>query len=150
MGALTAIQQTRAALTVTGLSTLASGTYVASNAYDCSANDPLEVFVEVAVATTNTVGGNFKVDAFIQASLDGTNFTSGPTSGTSDTDRADLHFLGSVPMNSSSTTHRKIFPVSPLFGGFLPASFKVVLKNDVGVALTSGTVHTAEVQGNSA
>lgn len=150
MSTVSAVQGTRTALTVTGLATLAAGTFVASSAYNASTNDPLEVLVEVALATTNTPSDPFKVDVFIQASLDGTNFTSGPTSGTDTTDIADLHYLGSVPMSSATTTHRKVFPVSPLFGGVLPAQFKVVLLNNIGVALTSGTVYTAEVLGNIA
>ncbi len=150
MATVSAIQGTRTALTVTGLGTLAGGTYVASSAYDCTTNDPLEVLVEVALATTNTPAGNKRADIFIQASLDGSNFTSGPTSGTTATDEPDLHYLGTVPMNTVTTTHRKAFPVSPLFGGVLPAQFKVIIKNELGVALTSGTVYTAEVLGNVA
>ena len=150
MSTVSAIQGSRTSLTVTGLSTLAAANYVASSAYNCSTNDPLEVLVEVALATTNAVSGNYKCDVFVQASLDGTNFTSGPTSGSTTTDEPDLHYIGSVPMKTSTTTHRKVFPVSPAFGGVLPAQFKVVIKNDVSVALTSGTVYTAEVLGSVA
>jgi hypothetical protein len=150
MSTVSAIQGSRTALTVTGLATLAAANYVASSAYDCAANDPLEVLVEVALATTNTPGGNKKADVFVQASLDGTNFSSGPTSGSTTTDEPDLHYIGTVPINTVTTTHRKVFPVSPAFGGVLPAQFKVVIHNDLGAALTSGTVYTAEVLGNVA
>ena len=150
MSTVSAVQGSRTSLTVTGLSTLAASTLVASSAYNCSTNDPLEVLVEVAIATTNTPTGNTKVDVFAQASLDGTNYSSGPTSGTDTTDEADLHYLGSVPVASSTTTHRRVFPVSSAFGGVLPAYFKVVIKNDLGVALTSGAVYTAEVLGSVA
>lgn len=150
MSTVTAVQGSRTSLTVTGLSTLASNTYVASDAYNCATNDPLEVLLEVALATTNTPSGNKKADVFVQASLDGTNFTSGPTSGSTTTDEPDLHYIGTVPLNTVTTTHRRVFPVSPAFGGVLPAQFKVVIHNDLGVALTSGTVHTAEVLGNVA
>ncbi len=148
MSTITSIQGTRTALTAGGLSTLASGNYTASDAYNCATNDPLEVLVEVALATTNSPAGNKKADVFIQASLDGTNFTSGPTSGSTTTDEPDLHYLGTIPMNTITTTHRRVFAVSPLFGGVLPQQFKVVVKNDLNVALTSGTIHTAEVQGS--
>ena len=150
MSTVTAIQGSRTALTVTGLAALAAATFVASDAYNCAANDPLEILVEVALATTNTPTGSFKADVFIQASLDGSNYTSGPTSGTSVTDLGDLHYLGSVPINSATTTHRRVFAVSPLFGGVLPAYFKVIVKNDIDVALTSGTVYTAEILGSVA
>jgi hypothetical protein len=144
MGSITRVVGTRTSLTATGLGTLASATYVASNAYDCSANDPDDVLIEVELATTNSPSGNKQACVFIQASLDGSNFESGPTSGTTTTDEPDLTFLGVVPMNSSTNTHRKIFSLYEALG-YIPAQFKVVVKNDLGVALTSGALYTSEV-----
>ena len=54
MSTVKQVAGTRTALTVTGLSTLASATYVASNVYDNTANQPLDLIVELTVATTNT------------------------------------------------------------------------------------------------
>ena len=139
----------RTALTVTGLSTLASATYVASSAYTANTNQPLDVIVEVDVATTNTPSGNKQVVVFVQESLDGTNFRSGPTSGTTTTDEPNLRLLGTVPMNSSSVTEIATFSVAQALG-YMPYAFKVVLKNDLGVALTSGAVYTAEISATSA
>lgn len=150
MATITSVVGTRTSLTVTGLSTLASATYVASSAYNCTTNDPLDVLLEVEVATTNTPSGNKQLAVFAKASLDGTNFTSGPESGTTTTDEPDLCRVGIVPMNSASTTHRRIFSLASAFGGVLPQQFKIVLKNDLGVALTSGACYTAEVTGNAA
>lgn len=144
MGAVTFPQGSRTSLTVTGLSTLASGTYVASSAYNCATNDPADVVIEVEVATTNTPSGNKQVCVFLQESLDGTNFRSGPTSGTTTTDEPNLLPLGAIPMNSSSVTQRATFSVAAALG-YVPAQFKLVLKNDLGVALTSGAAYTAEV-----
>jgi hypothetical protein len=144
MATYSTIQGTRTSLTITGLSTLASATYVASSAYTASTNDPQDVVVEVEVATTNTPAGNKQVVVYVQASLDGTNFQSGPTSGTSDTDAQDLTQLGTLPVNSATTTHRKMFSVAQALG-FVPQQFKVVCKNDLGVALTSGAAYTAEI-----
>lgn len=149
MGAVTTIQATRTSLTVTGFGTLASATYVASTAYNAGANDPQDVVVEVEAATTNTPAGNKQVMVFVQASLDGTNFQSGPTSGTSTTDEPNLTLLGFVPMNSSSITQRNMFSILAALG-YIPQQFKVVLKNDLGVALTSGAVYTAEISNNVA
>lgn len=137
---------TRTSLAVTGLSTLASATYVASSAYTANTNKPWDVIVEVDTATTNTATGNKQVVVFIQESLDGTNFRSGPTSGTSTTDEPNLRLLGTVPMNSVTTTQTGTFSVAQSLG-YCPFSFKVVLKNDLGVALTSGTVFTSEISG---
>lgn len=149
MAIITAVQAARSGLTVTGFSTLASGTYVASAAYNADANKPLDVVVEVEAATTNTAAGNKQVVVFLQASLDGVNFQTGPTSGTTTTDEADLAYLGIIPMNTNSVSHRKMFSVASALG-FVPQQFKVILKNDLGVALTSGAVYTAEITGASA
>ena len=137
---------TRTSLTVTGFSTLASATYVASSAYTANTNKPWDVIVEVDCATTNTATGNKQVVVFIQESLDGTNYRSGPTSGTTTTDEPNLRLLGTIPMNSATTTQIGTFSVA-LALGYCPYSFKVVLKNDLGVALTSGTVFTSEISG---
>ena len=137
---------TRTSLTSTGLSTLASGTYVASNAYTANTNKPWDVIVEVDTATTNTATGNKQVVVFLQESLDGTNYRSGPTSGTSTTDEPNLRFLGVIPMNSTTTTQIGTFSIAQALG-YCPFAFKVVLKNDLGVALTSGTVFTSEISG---
>lgn len=139
---------TRTSLTVTGLSTLASATYVASSAYTANTNQPLDVIVEVDVATTNTPAGNKQVVVFVQESLDGTNFRSGPTSGTTTTDEPNLRLLGTVPMNSVTTTQIGTFSVAQALG-YVPYAFKVVIKNDLGVALTSGTAFTSEISATS-
>jgi hypothetical protein len=139
---------TRTSLTVTGLSTLASATYVASSAYTVNTNQPLDVVVEVDVATTNTPAGNKQVVVFVIESLDGTNFRSGPTSGTTTTDEPNLRLLGTIPMNSVTTTQIATFSVAQALG-YCPYAFKIVLKNDLGVALTSGTSFTSEISATS-
>lgn len=135
---------TRTSLTSSSLSTLASATYCASSAYNCTTNQPQDVIVEVDVATTNTPAGNKQLVVFIQESLDGTNYRSGPTSGTSTTDEPNLQFLGTVPIASASTTEIGTFSIASVLG-YCPAYFKVVTKNDLGVALTSGSLYTSEV-----
>jgi len=146
MSTLASVQGSRTSLTVTGFSTLASATYVASSAYNASTNKPLDVIIEVEAATTNTPSGNRQVVVFVQTSLDGSNFQTGPTSGTSTTDEQNLTFVGTLPMNSVTTTQRKAFSLYTAMG-FIPQQFKIVLKNDLGVALTSGAAYTAEISG---
>ena len=136
----------RTALTVTGLATLASATYVASATNTANTNKPWDVIVEVDAATTNTPAGNKQVVVFVQESLDGTNFRSGPTSGVSAVDEPNLRLLGTIPMNSITTSQAGTFSVAQALG-YCPFAFKVVLKNDLGVALTSGTVFTSEITG---
>lgn len=136
---------TRTSLSFSGLSTLASATYVQNTtAYNCSTNQPIDVAVEVEVATTNTPSGNKRVNVFIQDSLDGTNFRTGPTSGTTTTREPNLAFLGMVPLTTASTTERGIFSVVNALG-YVPHSFYIVVRNDLGVALTSGAVYTSEI-----
>jgi hypothetical protein len=145
MATIKQIVGTRTSLAYTGLAALASGTYVQNTtAYDCTANQPIDVIVEVDVATTNTPAGNKQVVAFIQESLDGTNYRSGPTSGTTTTREPNLKFLGVVPLTTASTTEIATFSIAQALG-YVPAKFFIVLKNDLGVALTSGTAWTSEI-----
>lgn len=137
---------TKTSLTVTGLSTLASATYVASASYNTSTNGCLDLVVELSVATTNTPAGNKQVVIFAQASYDGgSTWQSGPTSGTTTTDEPNLTFIGTIPINSSSTTETKAYPIAPSYGGVLPPMVRLVIKNDLGVALTSGSASTVEI-----
>lgn len=146
MATVKQIAAAKASLTSSNLGTLASATYCASSAYDCTVNDPLDVMVEVTVATTNTPSGNKQVVAFAQASFDaGSTFQSGPTSGTTTTDEPLLTFLGVVPLQTAAATERKAFSVAAAYGGVLPQQFKVIIKNDLGVALTTGTLATSEI-----
>lgn len=139
--------QTTSALTVTNFTTLASATYCVSNTLTHSINDPLDVLIDVSVTTTNTPAGNKQVVVFAKGSLDGSNFGSGPESGTTTTDEPDLHYVGSIPVNTASVAHRKIFSLAAAYGGVLPVATKLVFKNDLGVALTSASVQTSEVWG---
>ena len=149
MATITQTVNTRTSLTVTGLGTLASATYVTSSAYTANTNKPLDVIVEVETATTNTPTGNKQVVVFVKESLNGTDFRSGPESGTTTTDEPNLRFLGTIPMNSVTTTQRGTFSVAQALG-YCPHSFKIVVKNDLGVALTSGAAYTSEISATSA
>lgn len=139
--------QAASALTVTGLSTLASSNYAVSNTITHSTNDPLDVLIDVSVTATSPAG-NKQVVVFAKGSLDGTNFGSGPETGTTNaSDEPDLHFVGSVPMNTTGIAHRKIFSLAAAYGGLLPAATKLVFKNDAGVTLSAASVQIAEVIG---
>jgi hypothetical protein len=135
---------TRTSVTVTGLSTLASANYVTGTAVTHNTNKPVDNVYEVDLATTNTVAGNKQCKIFLQVSMDGTNYTSGPTSGATTTDEPDLYLLGTVPMNTSTTTHSQVFSIGKTIG-FIPYSSKIIIFNDVGVALTSGSVFYSEI-----
>lgn len=149
MATITQTVNTRTSLTVSGLSTLASVTYAVSSAYTCNTNKPLDVIVELDVATTNTPAGNKQLVVFVKESLDGSNFRSGPETGTTTTDEPNLRLLGVIPMNTASVTQIGTFSVAQALG-YCPHSFKIVVKNDLGVALTSGTAFTSEISATSA
>jgi len=138
------VQGARTALGSTGFSSLGSGAYVTTAAYDCTANNPHDVVVEVECATSNTPAGNKQVVVFLKESLDGANYRSGPESGTTTTDELNLRKIGNVPMNSSGVTQRATFSVREALG-YRPNFFKVVLKDELGVALTAGAVYTSEI-----
>lgn len=134
---------------VTALGTLAAGFYTVSGNIVHATNDPLDVLVDVSINTTNTPSGNKQLVVFCQASLDGTNFTSGPTSSNVATDEPDLYFVGTLPVNQAGT-HRKIFSLAAAYGGTLPHTSRLVFKNDLGVAITNTTapvVQYSEVWG---
>lgn len=119
------------------LNSLASGTYVVLGTLTHTTNDPLEVKVELLV-TPGTVSGNKQVLLFAQASLDGTNFESGPTSGTTTTDEPNLRFVGLLPCGTSSAAQRGVFDMSAAYpSGALPHSTKLIAKNETGAALAS-------------
>lgn len=134
-------------LTVTGFATLASATYVASADINNTSNDPLDLMVEVEV-TPGTVSSNKQVLVFAQGSVDGSDFETGPTSGTTATDEPNLTFVGAIPCNTNSTLQRKIFTLAQAFGGVLPPHLRLVFKNETGAALSAAAVQYAEVNGD--
>lgn len=133
------------------LNSLASATYVVLGTltHNSSGKAPLDVLVELS-ATPGTVSGNKQLVLFAQASLDGTNFGTGPTSGTTTTDETDLHFVGTLPLNTNSTLQRKVFSLAAVFGGALPYATKLIAKNDSGAALASSgnDCYTMDITGD--
>jgi hypothetical protein len=143
MGTATYAQGTRSS-TVLNLGTLASATYVTSSAIDLGTAIPMDVTFEVEANANGTPSGNKQLVLFAKFSLDNTNYGSGPESGTTATEEADLHFLGVLPMNDTND-HRKFFSLS---GRPIARYLKIVAKNDLGVALTSGNVYQANISVN--
>jgi hypothetical protein len=140
MATVTYAQGTRSSA-VLALGTLASATYVTSSAIDLGATIPIDVTFEVEANANGTPSGNKQLILFAKFSLDNTNYGSGPESGTTATEEADLHYIGTLPMNDTND-HRKFFSLAGL-----PVTryLKLVAKNDLGVALTSGNVYRADI-----
>jgi hypothetical protein len=136
----------RTSLTTTALNSLASATFVSAGTITHNTNQPIDVLVEVT-ATPGTVSGNKQLVVFAKISLDGTNFTSGPESGTTTTDEPDLFFVGTVPLNTNSTAQTKTFSLAAALGGVLPYASKIIVKNDSGAALAASgnSVYYSEI-----
>ncbi len=129
--------------TVLNLGTLAADTYICSSAIDLGATIPQDVTIEVECNPNGAPAGNKQLKVFVKLSLDNTNYGSGPESGTTSTEEADLHWIGNLP-TVDTNDHRKFFSLA---GHPVTRYLKIVVKNDLGVALTSGNVYTAAITG---
>lgn len=126
---------------VLALGTLASATYVTSTAIDLGATIPMDVTFEMEANANGTPSGNKQLVLFCKFSLDGTNYGSGPESGTTATEEGDLHFIGVMP-TVDTNDHRKFFSLAGLP---IARYLKLVVKNDLGVALSSGNVYKSDI-----
>jgi hypothetical protein len=135
MATITVKAGTRTTLTTSALNSLGNGTYVSAGTVDVSATDPIDVVIEVEV-TPGTVSSNKQLVVFLKPSFDNTNFGTGPETGTTTTDEANLRFLGTVPLNTNSTQQRKSFSVAACLG-YVPPYFKPICKNESGAALAA-------------
>ena len=136
----------RTSLTTSALDSLASATFVSAGTITHNTNQPLDVLLEVT-ATPGTVSGNKQLVVYAKASLDGTNQTTGPETGTTVTDEPNLYYVGTLPLNTSSTTQTKVFSLAAAYGGVLPYASEIVLRNDSGAALNAsgGSVYYSEI-----
>jgi len=142
MSTHTLAQGTRSSA-VLALGTLASATYVCSAAIDLGATIPVDVTFEMECNPNGAPSGNKQLVLFAKFSLDNSNYGSGPESGTTATEEGDLHLVGVCP-TVDTNDHRKFFSLAGL-----PVTryLKLVVKNDMGVALTSGNVYRADITG---
>lgn len=135
MASFTTVLGTRTAFTIT-LNSLANVTYVAATGVDfhniTGSKAPLDIILELEI-TPGTVAGNKQALLFVQISLDGTNFSTGPTSGTTVTDQPNLYRIGALPMNTNATLQRKGFSIVSALG-FVPWSVKPIVFNDSGAS----------------
>ena len=137
---------TRTSLTTSALNSLASATFVSAGTITHYTNQPIDLMIEVT-ATPGTVSGNKELDVFAKVSLDGTNYSTGPESGTTTTDEPDLYYVGTVPLNTSSAVQTKTFSLAASLGGMLPYASKIIIKNDSGAALAASgnSVYYSEI-----
>jgi hypothetical protein len=147
------VQTKSAALTLsTAVASVASSGYTISNAVSTTANNPIDVIVEVEITTTSTAPvttSNQQFVVFAVASVDnGATFGGSSNATIEPADEASMRFLGTVSMRTASRTYRNQFSIFSAFG-FVPDAFKIILKNENGQVVNGGAVYTAEVFGTS-
>jgi hypothetical protein len=149
-GTRTQLSGAAAALNSAGSAT-ATYVTVGTVTHNSSGKVPLDCIVELAITAPATVGGNKQAVLYAQASLDGTNFGTGPTSGTTTTDEPNLRLVGLLPLNSNSGLQRDVFSLASAHrGGVLPYASKLIVKLDVGAALPASghDVYTQDCNGD--
>jgi hypothetical protein len=142
--------QAKSTVTFTGTqpNQLTSAAYITSDAVSTTANNPIDVIIEVTAKTGTAPTGNTQVVVFAVASLNW-NGTTGTFTGTdaalASTNESSLTFLGTVPVPALGQVYTKDFSLFSAFG-FVPPGFKIILKNDLGQTLTTDSaVSKAEV-----
>ena len=128
----------RTALTTSALDSLASGTYVSAGTITFASASLVPVTCKLEVEVTpGTTSSNKQLLVFARASMNGSDFKTGPVSGTTTTDEPNLIYVGSVPLNTNSTLQRGQFDLAAAFGGALPHSAQIIVKNESGAALAA-------------
>lgn len=140
MATVKQVSGTRTALTFTALPTLASAAYGTSSTKDNTANQPLDLLVELSI-TPGTVAGNKQALLYCLASLDNTNFQTGANTN----DSGDMTFVGALPLVSATTKQTKQFSIAGTYGGVLPPYLQFVVLNDSGASFTAGTIFISEI-----
>jgi hypothetical protein len=115
--------------------------------YNSVTNGAADVMFEYSAQVAANPTGNKQIALFVQASLDGTTWPTIPGSATDTTHDTSMRALGSIPTNggAASSPERGVFSVAAAFGGVLPAYWRIIIKNDCGVALSSCAARTQEV-----
>lgn len=130
------------------LGTLASARNCITATLDHTTNDPLDVELFFDITANGTPSGNRQLRVWAIPSVDGTNFANVPSSNTDTTqDEALGNPLCNIPLPAVSNQNVK-FAINlrqAYRGGPLPAATKLLIRNDLGVALSAGTVSYREV-----
>lgn len=131
----------------TAHNSLPAGTYISLGTIPHNTNQPVDCFLEVNATAGASVGAGKQLVVFAKPSLDGTNFTSGPETGTSTTDETNLTFVGVLPLNTATAAQSGIFDLAAAYDGSLPYASKIIVKNDTGATLSSSgnSAYYAEV-----
>lgn len=112
--------------------------------YNSTTNKPSDTVYEYAATAGAAPTGNKQIVLFVQASLDGVTWGAVPTSATDTTHDLSMRFLGAITIAAAESV-RDRFSIAAVFGGALPAYWRVIPKNDCGVALSACAARTQEI-----
>jgi hypothetical protein len=112
--------------------------------YNSTTNKPADVRFEYAATLAAAPTGNKQIVLFVQGSLDGTTWGAVPSSATDTSHDVTLRWLGAISVVAAEAA-RETFSIAAAFGGVLPAYWRVIVKNDTGVALGSCSARTQEL-----
>ena len=127
---------------------LAAGNYdLTGTVYNSTTNKPADTLFEYAATVAASPTGNKQIVLFIQGSMDGTTWNALPSSTTDTTHDTSMRYLGTILTNggAGSEVDRMGFSVAAAFGGIPPAYWRVIVKNDCGVALSSCSARTQDI-----
>jgi hypothetical protein len=136
------------ATSYTVASSLSAGNYdLTGTVYNSTTNKPADTLFEYTATVAANPTGNKQIVLFIQSSLDGTNFNALPASTTDTSHDSSMRILGVVPANggTNSEVDRFQFSVAAVFGNLPPPYWRVIVKNDCGVALSSCSARTLDI-----
>jgi hypothetical protein len=139
--------RTQLAGAAAAMNSLASANFVTLGTitHNASGKVPLDCLVELSI-TPGTVAGNKQVILYAQVSMDGVNFGTGPVSGATATDEANLRWVGTLPLGTNATLQRDVFSLAAAMrGGVLPYATRLIVKNDTG-AILAAAGHDAYTQ----
>lgn len=128
--------------------TLIAGNYdLTGTVYNSTASKVADVLFEYIASVAGNSTGNKQIVLFIQGSLDGTSWNALPGSSSDTTHDTSMRILGVIQTNggASSEVDRVPFSVAAAFGGMPPPYWRVIVKNDCGVTLSSCSARTVDI-----
>ena len=130
-------------LYVSILNGLADGSAMSSLPISNSIDLYLDVLLSGVIVSGNSgVSSSGKIHLYAYGSIDGgTTYSDGPISYGSHTLNDNAKFIASLNLNANSTQCEfGPFSVASAFGGFMPERWGVIVKNNTGSALYTGSI----------
>jgi hypothetical protein len=130
------------------VSSLSAGAYDTTfTAYNAQINGAADTLFEYGAAVAANPTGNKQIILFIQGAFDNLSWPAYPTSSTDTTHDTSMRVLGVISCNggAGSEFERGVFSVAAAFGGTIPPFWRVIPKNDCGVAMSTCAARTQDV-----